>query len=137
MRWVFIIEIWYKLSPLDLKGTKAMKITIDVDCSPEEARQFLGLPDVAPLQASVMADIEKRTLAALAAMEPEQLMKTWMSAGLPGNMPSGLAGGLTGGLPGGMPGGFAEGMKGWEEMQKAFWQQMTAAAGGKDKQSDG
>ena len=24
-----------------------MKITIDVDCSPEEARAFLGLPDVA------------------------------------------------------------------------------------------
>ena len=109
-----------------------MKITIDVDCSPEEARRFLGLPDVAPLQASVMAEMEKRTLAALAAMEPEQLMKAWMSLGLPGNMPGGLGGGLTGGIPG----GFAEGMKGWEEMQKAFWQQMTAAAGGKSKQSD-
>jgi hypothetical protein len=47
-----------------------------------------------------------------------------------------MASGIPGGLPGGIPGGFAEGMKGWEEMQKAFLQQMTAAAGGKDKQSE-
>jgi hypothetical protein len=31
-----------------------MKITIDIDCTPGEARAFLGLPDVAPLQAEVM-----------------------------------------------------------------------------------
>jgi hypothetical protein len=27
-----------------------MKISIDIDCTPEEARQFLGLPDMGPLQ---------------------------------------------------------------------------------------
>ena len=26
-----------------------MKITVDVDCTPEEARAFLGLPDVKPM----------------------------------------------------------------------------------------
>lgn len=26
-----------------------MKITVDVDCTPSEARAFLGLPDVTPL----------------------------------------------------------------------------------------
>ena len=31
-----------------------MKITVNVDCTPEEARSFLGLPDVQPLQAAVM-----------------------------------------------------------------------------------
>ncbi|WP_420846806.1 DUF6489 family protein [Microvirga tunisiensis] len=27
-----------------------MKITMDVECTPEEARAFLGLPDVKPMQ---------------------------------------------------------------------------------------
>jgi hypothetical protein len=26
-----------------------MKITVDVDCTPEEARRFLGLPDLTPV----------------------------------------------------------------------------------------
>lgn len=26
-----------------------MKVTVDVDCSPSEARAFLGLPDVTPI----------------------------------------------------------------------------------------
>jgi hypothetical protein len=27
-----------------------MKITVDIDCTPGEARQFMGLPDLEPLQ---------------------------------------------------------------------------------------
>jgi hypothetical protein len=27
----------------------AMKVTVNVDCTPEEARAFLGLPDVSPV----------------------------------------------------------------------------------------
>jgi len=26
-----------------------MKMTVDVDCTPEEARRFLGLPDLTPV----------------------------------------------------------------------------------------
>lgn len=26
-----------------------MKVTVDVDCTPEEARRFLGLPDLTPV----------------------------------------------------------------------------------------
>jgi len=37
-----------------------MKITIDIDCSPSEARAFLGLPDVAPLQEAVMKEAEQQ-----------------------------------------------------------------------------
>ncbi|MDZ4735977.1 MAG: DUF6489 family protein, partial [Rhodospirillaceae bacterium] len=37
-----------------------MKVTIDIDCTPEEARAFMGLPDVAPLQARMLAEIEAR-----------------------------------------------------------------------------
>ena len=29
-----------------------MKITIEIDCTPDEARQFVGLPDVKPMQAA-------------------------------------------------------------------------------------
>ena len=27
-----------------------MKVNVEIDCTPEEARAFFGLPDVAPLQ---------------------------------------------------------------------------------------
>ena len=31
-----------------------MKVTVEVECTPEEARQFLGLPDVVPMQQAAM-----------------------------------------------------------------------------------
>ena len=37
-----------------------MKVTIEIDCTPIEARQFLGLPNVEPMQAAVMQQLEKR-----------------------------------------------------------------------------
>ncbi len=83
-----------------------MKIHIDIECTPEEARAFLGLPDVAPMQTAVMDEMQKRMMASLAAMEPEQLIKTWLPAGI----------------------------QGWEQLQKAFWSQMTKTA--RDKPSD-
>jgi hypothetical protein len=35
-----------------------MKVTIDIDCTPDEARRFLGLPDVAPMQAALLAEVQ-------------------------------------------------------------------------------
>ena len=61
-----------------------MKVTIDVDCTPEEARRFFGLPDVAPLQQTMMDEVQRRMLAGLESMEPEALMKTWLPLGLQG-----------------------------------------------------
>jgi hypothetical protein len=29
--------------------SRAMKVTFNIDCTPEEARNFLGLPDVTPI----------------------------------------------------------------------------------------
>jgi hypothetical protein len=78
-----------------------MKITMDVDCTPEEARRFFGLPDVKPMQEAVMAEVQKRALASLQAMDPETLLKTWMPAGI----------------------------QGWEQLQKMFWNAMSG--GGK------
>ena len=47
-----------------------MKITVDVDCTPLEARQFMGLPDVEPMQKAAMAQIEKRMMAELERYTP-------------------------------------------------------------------
>ena len=83
-----------------------MKIKFDIDCTPEEARAFLGLPDVAPMQRALMEEIGERMSAGLEAMDPEALMKTWMPLGL----------------------------QSLEQAQKMFWSQMGKAAGGdKDK----
>ena len=79
-----------------------MKITIDVDCTPEEARRFLGLPDVGPMQDALVSEMRERMMANLEAMEPEVLMKTWLPVGL----------------------------QGLENVQKMFWAQMNKAAAG-------
>ena len=55
-----------------------MKITVDVDCTPAEARQFMGLPDVQPMQKAAMAEIERRMMSELERFSPEALMKAWM-----------------------------------------------------------
>ena len=56
-----------------------MKITVEVDCTPLEARKFLGLPDVEPLQASMMAKLEERISEEMNRFSPEALMKSWFS----------------------------------------------------------
>ncbi len=76
-----------------------MKIKIDIDCTPDEARTFLGLPDVRPMQEALIVQLQERMAANLAAMDPETLIKTWMPIGL----------------------------QGLEQMQKAFWSQLSAA----------
>ena len=38
-----------------------MKITLDVDCSPEEARTFLGLPDLTGVNRTIADELERRT----------------------------------------------------------------------------
>ena len=55
-----------------------MKTTVDVDCTPLEARQFMGLPDVEPMQKAAMAEIEKRMMAELERYSPESLFKAWL-----------------------------------------------------------
>lgn len=79
-----------------------MKITVNIDCTPEEARTFLGLPDVKPMQDVLMKQLEDRMSANIQAMDPENLMKTWLPLGL----------------------------QNLEQVQKFMWNQMTAAMGG-------
>jgi Family of unknown function (DUF6489) len=57
-----------------------MKVTIEIDCTPIEARQFFGLPNVEPVQAKMMAKIEQSMTEAIDRFSPEALMGTWLSA---------------------------------------------------------
>jgi hypothetical protein len=58
-----------------------MKMTVEVDCTPEEARRFLGLPDVSSLNEHMVAEMRKRVDANMAMLAPEELMKNWMTLG--------------------------------------------------------
>jgi Family of unknown function (DUF6489) len=61
-----------------------MKITIEVDCTPAEARAYMGLPDVEPLQEEVMGEVQRRVMQALAMTDPQQLLKNWVPWGAQG-----------------------------------------------------
>ena len=58
-----------------------MKISVQVDCTPKEARAFLGLPDVESLNAHLVKEMKSRMDANLAMVAPEELMKNWMAFG--------------------------------------------------------
>ena len=79
-----------------------MKVTVNVECSPEEARAFMGLPDVRPMQEALMADLEERLRGNIQAMQPESLLSTWLPASL----------------------------QGAEQMQKMFWGQIQQTLSG-------
>lgn len=88
-----------------------MKVKFDIECTPEEARAFMGLPDVAPMQERMMKEMEDKLHENLHSLDPEALFKTWLPMGF----------------------------QGWNEMQKTFWDQIakggysTPASGDKDK----
>lgn len=52
-----------------------MKVSIDVECTPEEARAFFGLPDVRPIQESMMAQMKAQMEKAAASLDPETAFK--------------------------------------------------------------
>lgn len=82
-----------------------MKVTINVDCTPEEARTFMGLPDVTKAQKAVVDEWQRQALEAMSSMDPQTLFKAWMPGAL-----------------GSMGGG--SGMEAWDQFQKAFWNAM-------------
>lgn len=54
-----------------------MKVTVDVDCTPEEARRFLGLPDLGPVH---QAYVERMTMMVAEGTSTEafnELLKSW------------------------------------------------------------
>lgn len=59
-----------------------MKVKLEVDCTPAEARAFLGLPDVEGLNDQLVTEMKRRMDENITAMQPDELMKTWTSFGL-------------------------------------------------------
>jgi hypothetical protein len=61
-----------------------MKIKLDIDCTPEELRAFLGLPDLGPVQRIVVEALGEKTGEAVKALDPEALIKAWAGTGAQG-----------------------------------------------------
>jgi len=58
-----------------------MKVTVNIECTPQEARSFFGLPDVTPLNEKLVDEMGKRMSDNLEALGPEALMRSWMTFG--------------------------------------------------------
>ncbi len=56
-----------------------MKFTVDVDCTPQELRTFLGLPDVEPMQQAVMDEMQRRMVASMDQFTPTTVMRDWFA----------------------------------------------------------
>jgi hypothetical protein len=56
-------------------------MNIQIDMTPDEARKFLGLPDVSKAQERMMAEVEKRMKKAIDVNDPEGMMRAWMPLG--------------------------------------------------------
>ena len=60
-----------------------MKVHIELEMTPEEARKMMGLPDVSALQARMLDEMEGRMKAAIDTSDPEAMMKAWMPMAAP------------------------------------------------------
>ncbi|MDX2235862.1 MAG: DUF6489 family protein [Hyphomonadaceae bacterium] len=58
-----------------------MKMTVNLECTPEEARRFVGLPDVSPLNEMLVAEMTNRAQENLKLMAPDAMMRSWMAFG--------------------------------------------------------
>ena len=56
-----------------------MKVRVEIDCTPLEARQSIGLPDVAPMQIAVMDELQQQMMANIDKASPEALMQSWFT----------------------------------------------------------
>jgi hypothetical protein len=58
-----------------------MKVHIELDMTPDEARSMMGLPDIAPLQKQMLEDMRGRMTKAMEAGDMDALMRVWMPLG--------------------------------------------------------
>jgi hypothetical protein len=58
-----------------------MKVNIDIECTPDEARAFLGLPDVTRLNERLTDEMLKRAEANMDQLDPEVFMRQWSAFG--------------------------------------------------------
>jgi Family of unknown function (DUF6489) len=82
-----------------------MKIKVDMEMTPEEARALMGLPDLTPLHDEMLKEVRKRMKAAADTSDPEAMLRAWMPMG----------------------------GQGFEQFQRFLWDSAKAAAGGTKK----
>ena len=54
-----------------------MKVTVDIDCTPEEARRFMGLPDLTPVHQAYVEKMQKSVTDGLSPESVAELVKNW------------------------------------------------------------
>mgnify|MGYP003575629359 FL=1 len=54
-----------------------MKVTVDVDCTPEEARRFLGLPDLTPVHAAYVEKMQTMMADGITPDSMAEMAKAW------------------------------------------------------------
>ncbi|MFT7387567.1 MAG: uncharacterized membrane-anchored protein YhcB (DUF1043 family) [Candidatus Endobugula sp.] len=60
-----------------------MKITIDMDMTPEEARKLMGLPDLEPLQTAMMSKVQQQMEEYFSDIaDPEAMFNKFMPLGV-------------------------------------------------------
>lgn len=58
-----------------------MKVTFNIDCTPEEARRFMGLPDVTPLHDAMVDQMKQAAAKTMPYLDPESMAKLWLPMG--------------------------------------------------------
>jgi hypothetical protein len=57
-----------------------MKLTINIDCTPAEARAFFGQPDMEPMNDMIVSEMMKRARDNMDTLaDPERFMAQWVS----------------------------------------------------------
>jgi hypothetical protein len=80
-----------------------MKFEVEIEATPVEARQFLGLPDLTPLHDLWVSKMQEMMTTGISPADMDRMMKAW-SAGVPG---------------------LTENMERWQQL---FWQAAGIAA---------
>ena len=70
-----------------------MKVKVDIECTPQEARTFLGLPDLTPVHEAMVDKMVSLAKDGVSAQDMEAMVRAWMP-------------------------GMGEN---WQAIQKAFW----------------
>jgi hypothetical protein len=58
-----------------------MKISVDVDCTPEEARRFMGLPDLSGVHAVYLGKLERMVEEGVSSESVEAMLRAWAPMG--------------------------------------------------------
>jgi hypothetical protein len=61
-----------------------MKLKLDIECTADEARRFLGLPDVQPMQEALLKQVQERISANINVMDTRAMIDAWLPAAVRG-----------------------------------------------------